>query len=194
MEKSGDGKWHEVEDADAHGEEYKEYDQTVIGRALVLSKLEDAAMLRATMSEESFVDAEHSYVDVAGAFDKRINDLIDEWRRHVQDAASKPSWKTPEEFDAAVDTVVSKVTSYMETLEAKQVELSHDRKRKRAAEDDDVWEPTQEEVKEKKRRIDNEAETSGTNENPGEKRRTRSMAQAQRGDVEDLQAGGSEAE
>jgi hypothetical protein len=156
--------------------------------------LEDAAMLRATMSEESFVDAEHSYVDVAGAFDRRINDLIDEWRRHVQDAASKPSWKTREEFDAVVDTVVSKVTSYMETLEAKQVELSHERKKKWAAENDDVWEPTQEELKEKKRRIDNKAGTSGTNASPGEKRCTRSMAQAQRGNVEDLQAGGSAAE
>ena len=142
VEKSGDGKWHEVEDADAYGEEYKNYDQTVIGRALVLSKLEEAAMLRATMSEESFVDAEHSYVDVAGAFDRRINDLIDEWRRHVQDAESKPSWETPKEFDAAVDTVVSKVTRYMETLEAKQVELSPERKKKQAAENDDVWEPT----------------------------------------------------
>jgi hypothetical protein len=45
VEKSGDGKWHEVEDVDSYGEEYKKYDQTVFGRALVLSKLEEAAML-----------------------------------------------------------------------------------------------------------------------------------------------------
>jgi hypothetical protein len=45
VEKLGDGKWHEVEDADAYGEEYKKYDWTVIGRALVFSKLEEAAML-----------------------------------------------------------------------------------------------------------------------------------------------------
>jgi hypothetical protein len=37
-----------VEDADTYGEEYKKYNRTVIGRALVLSKLEEAAMLRAT--------------------------------------------------------------------------------------------------------------------------------------------------
>jgi hypothetical protein len=39
VEKSGDGKWHEVEDVDACREEYKKYDRTVIGRALILSKL-----------------------------------------------------------------------------------------------------------------------------------------------------------
>jgi hypothetical protein len=51
VEKSGDGKWHEVDDADAYGEEYKKYDRTVIGRALVLLKLEEATMLWATTSE-----------------------------------------------------------------------------------------------------------------------------------------------
>jgi hypothetical protein len=146
------------------------------------------------MSEESFVDAEHSYVDVAGAFDRRINDIIDEWRRHVVQDGSKLSWEAPKEFDAVVDRMVSKVTRCMETLEAKQVELGPDRKKKRAAESDNGWEPTQEELKEKKRRIDNKAGTSGTNASPGEKRCTRSMVQAQRGNVEDLQAGGSEAE
>jgi hypothetical protein len=60
VEKSRDGKWHEVEDADAYGEEYKKYDRTMIGRALVLSKLEEATMLRATTSEESFAVVKHS--------------------------------------------------------------------------------------------------------------------------------------
>jgi len=193
VEKSGDGKWHEVEDADAYGEEYKEYDHTVIGRALVLSKLEEAAMLRATTSEESFVDAEHSYVDVAGAFDRRINDVIDHWRRHVGEAESN-SWKIPKEFDAAVDTVVSKVTRYMETFKAKEVELGLERKKKRAVENDDVWEPTQDELKAKKRCIDNEAGTSGMIVSPSEMRCTRSRAQALKDNVEDLHVGRSEAE
>jgi hypothetical protein len=75
-EKSGDGKWHDVEDVDAYGEEYKKYDPTVIGRALVLSKLEEAAMLQATTSEESFTVVKCSYVDAAGAFDKRMANVI----------------------------------------------------------------------------------------------------------------------
>ena len=76
MEKSGDGKWHEVEDRDAYGEEYKKYNWMVIGRVLVLSKLEEAAMLRATTSEESFVVVKHSYVDALGVFDKKMADVI----------------------------------------------------------------------------------------------------------------------
>jgi hypothetical protein len=60
VEKSGDGKWHEVEDADAYGEEYKKYNRMVIGRALVLSKLEEGAMFWATTSEESFMGAKCS--------------------------------------------------------------------------------------------------------------------------------------
>jgi hypothetical protein len=93
VEKSGDGKWHEVEDADTYGEEYKKYDRMVIGRALVLLKLEEATMLRATTSEESFTVVKRSYVDAAGVFDKRMADVIYQWRRHLQDAESE-SWKT----------------------------------------------------------------------------------------------------
>jgi hypothetical protein len=65
----------------------------VIGRALVLSKLEEAAMLRATTLEESFVVAKRSYVDAAGTFDKNMADVIYQWKRHLQDAESE-SWKT----------------------------------------------------------------------------------------------------
>ena len=104
---------------------------------LVLSKLEEATMLWATTSEESFVDVENFYVDVASAFNRRINDVIDHLRRHIEDVESK-SWKTPKEFDAALDTVVSKMTRYMETFKAKEVEFSLERKKKRAAENDDV--------------------------------------------------------
>ena len=93
MEKSGDGKWYKVEDIDADGEEYKKYDQMVIGRALVFLKLEEVAMLQATTSEESFVAAKHSYMDVAGTFNKRMAIVIYHWRRHVEDTESK-SWKT----------------------------------------------------------------------------------------------------
>ena len=91
MEKLRNGKWHEVEDAGVYGKEYKKYDRTVIGRALVLSKLEEASML-ATISKESFAVVKHSYVDEATAFDKRMADVIYQWRHHLEDAESK-LWK-----------------------------------------------------------------------------------------------------
>jgi hypothetical protein len=98
-----------VEDADAYGEEYKKHDRTVIGRALVLSKLEEAAMLRATTSEESFAGVKCSYVNAAGTFDKKMADVIYQYKHHLEDAESE-SWKTQKGCDGIVDMVVNKVT------------------------------------------------------------------------------------
>jgi hypothetical protein len=81
------------------------------------------------LTTESFTVVKHSYVDAAGAFDKRMVDVIYQWRRHLQDAESK-SWKTQKGCDGVVDMVVSKVTRYMETFKAKEVELNPERKRK----------------------------------------------------------------
>jgi hypothetical protein len=192
VEKSGDGKWHKVEDIGAYGEEYKKYGQIVIGRALVLLKLEEATMLWVTTSEESFMGAKCSYVDAAGAFDKRMADVIYHWRRHLHDVELE-LWKTKKGNDGAVDIVDSKVTRYMETFKAKEVELNPDRKRKHEAENDYVWKP-EDELKDKKRRIDKEVETHGTIVNPSEMRFTCSRAQAMKDSVEDLEARRSEPE
>jgi hypothetical protein len=192
VETSGDGKWHEMEDADAYGEEYKKYNRTVIGRALVLLKLEETAMLRATTSEESFAGVKCSYVDATGAFDKRMADVIYQWRRHLEDAELE-SWKTQKRCDGIVDMVVNKVRRYMEMYKAKEVELSLDRKRKQEAENDDVWE-LEDELKDKKRHINKEVGTRGTIVNPSEMRFTRSRAQAMKDSVEDLEARRSEPE
>ena len=72
MEKLGNDKWYKVEDVDAYGEEYKKYNWIVINRALVLFKLEEATMLWATISEESFVGVKCSYVDATGKFNKMM--------------------------------------------------------------------------------------------------------------------------
>ena len=65
----------------------------MIGRILVLSKLEEVAMVWTTTSEESFLGIKCSYVDAAGAFNKRMADVIYQQRCHLEDAESK-SWKT----------------------------------------------------------------------------------------------------
>jgi hypothetical protein len=192
VEKSGDGKWHKVEDIGAYGEEYKKYGQIVIGRALVLLKLEEATMLWVTTSEESFMGAKCSYVDAAGAFDKRMADVIYHWRRHLHDVELE-LWKTKKGNDGAVDIVDSKVTRYMETFKAKEVELNPDRKRKHEAESDDIWEP-EEELKHNKRHIDMEAKACGTIMNPNQMRCTCSKMLALKNRVEDQEACRSEEE
>jgi hypothetical protein len=89
--------------------------------------------------------------------------------------------------------MTSKVTRYMESFKAKEVELSPDRKRKQEAENDDVWEP-EEELKHKKCYIDKEVEARSTIMNPSELRCIRSRALALKDNVEDLEAHRSEPE
>jgi hypothetical protein len=129
VEKAEDGKWHEVEEANVYGKEYSKYACTVIGRALVLSKLEEAAKLRATMSEESFKDEKCSYVIAAGVFDKRMGDVIYFWRYHLCDAESELRKKLRRNDDT-VYIVVGRVTRCMEMYIAKEVELYANCKRK----------------------------------------------------------------
>jgi hypothetical protein len=154
--------------------------------------LEEAAMLQATMSDDSFVGVKCSYVDAAGAFDKRMADVIYQWRRHLEDAESE-SWKIQNGCDGVVDIVVSKVTRCMETFKAKEVELSLERKKKQEVENDDVWEP-EDEMKDKKRRIDKEVGTRGTIVNPSKMQCTHTRALAMKDCVEDLRAHRSEPE
>jgi hypothetical protein len=118
VEKVGDGKWHKVEEAYIFGEDYKKYNRTVIGWALVLSKLEEATKLWATMSEESFKGAKCSYVDAAGAFDKKMGDVIYHWRCHLCDAKLE-WWKTLRGNDDTMYTMAGRVTRYIETFMAK---------------------------------------------------------------------------
>jgi hypothetical protein len=65
-----------VEDADIYGEEYMKYNRTLIGRALVLFELEEAAKFWGTILEESYKDAKCSNMDAAGVFDKKMGDVI----------------------------------------------------------------------------------------------------------------------
>ena len=64
-----------------------------------------------------------------------------------------------------MDMVVSKVTRYMETFKAKEVELSLECKTKQEAENDDAWE-SGDKMNYKKRRIDKEVGIRGTIVNP----------------------------
>jgi hypothetical protein len=79
------------------------YDSTLIGRELVLSKLEEATKLWATMLEESFKDAKCSYVDATDSCDKKMGDVINFWRSHLHNVESG-SWKKLLEND---DTFIS---------------------------------------------------------------------------------------
>jgi hypothetical protein len=86
-----------------------------------------------------------------------------------------------------VDIVVNKVTRYMVTFKAKEVELNSDRKRKQEAESDDIYE-AEEELKNKKHCIDMKVKAHGTIMNPSQMRYIRSRTLALKDGVEDQEA------
>jgi len=137
VNKGADNTWHEINDV-VYGEEYSKYDHSLIGRALVLSKLEEAARLHVAMSEDMFVDEDNFYTDIVGAFNKRINDVIDNWRHHMHSNSS-----TLVNDDDVVNLVVGRVNKFMKVLMAKQVDFKTIRKGKQKMDSDDNWEPSQ---------------------------------------------------
>ena len=89
------------------------------------------------MTEDMFVDEENSYADVVGAFDKRINEVIETWRRHM--LANPTSMSTAFlNNEEVVGLVVGRVNKFMEVFKAKEVDLNSTRKGKRRTDSDRV--------------------------------------------------------
>lgn len=75
---------HEVTGDFEFDEEYKKYDRTPIGRALVLAKLEEAAKLRTSTTEEDFKDADCDFLLARQKYEKRIVDATSRWRSSLE--------------------------------------------------------------------------------------------------------------
>jgi hypothetical protein len=122
------------------------------------------------MLKESSMDAECSYVDAVGAFEKRMGDFISFWRSHLYNAESE-LWKKLKEKDDIVNTAVVWVTRFIRIYITKEVDLSAKRKKKQKAKSDDIWE-LEEEMKLKKLIIDLEVEAGGTIINASQRQNT----------------------
>ena len=171
--KREDGSWHEVEDDIEFGEEYKKYNHTVVGRALFLAKLEEAAKQRSSTDEASFKDVGCCYWDAVHAFDRRIGDVIQYWRNMLE----KPQEKlliSLEENDAFVNKVVERIEKAMEVFAAKKVDPSGKRKRDDGNDSDDSW---QSEMHREIVAIDREYEEGGRIARPSQRPLTRSRTQ-----------------
>ena len=110
VEKREDGSWHKVEDAIDFGKEYENYNRTPVGRALFLTKLEEAARLRCSIDEASFANVGCDYWDAVSAFDRRIGHVIGYsiWRNVLLNPEAK-LLLCFEENDAIVTKVVDGV-------------------------------------------------------------------------------------
>ena len=176
VEKGDDGSWHEVEDDIVFGEEYKKYNRTLVGRALFLSKLEEAAKVRSSVDEASFKDVGCCYWDAVHAFDRRIGEVIEYWRNKLQ----KPHEElliSFQENDEFVKKVVGRVEKAMEILAAKRVDLGGKRKRDDGSDSDDSWES---EMRTEIAAIDREYEGGGRIARRSQRPQTRSRTERER--------------
>ena len=173
IEKREDGTWHEVEDGIRLGDEYKKYNCTPVGRALVLAKLEEAAKLRVSTKEDSFEDVECSYWDASQAFDRRIGDVIGYWRNVLE----KPEGEllvSFEDNDAFVKKVVERIEKAMAIFAEKKVDPGGKRKRDDGNDSNDSWGL---ELHSEIAAVDREYEEGGRIARASQRPRTRSRAQ-----------------
>ena len=70
----------EVEHALEVNEQYGAYNHTLMDRALFLSKLEEATQVCAFVDVDGKSTTKHEDIDVAMAFDRRIDEIITQWR------------------------------------------------------------------------------------------------------------------
>ena len=140
VKKGPDGNWVEVEDTKEFNEQYSVYNHVLIGRALFLSKLEEAAKVRALVEIDGPTNTEHALVDVAGAFDKRMADIIVQWRAFMLEG-DRPSKLQFKDDDEAVNAMVDRVDAALRALTAGEVDLTLMRKKKRKVQEEEDYSP-----------------------------------------------------
>ena len=140
VKKGPDNKWVTVEPTVEFKEQYKAYNHALIGRALILSKLEEAAQVCALVDLDGESSTGNTLVEVAGAFDRRMVDIITTWRDFILDGL-RPSWLYNKDDDDSVNAMVDRVDHALRALRAQEVDLSPKRKQKRKMEDEDDYSP-----------------------------------------------------
>ena len=150
-----DGTRDEVEQDFVELEEYKKYDQTLVRRALVLTKLEEAICYRHTFIEESFKDYELDYWNQLEKIDDALDKKIFDWRRALRDKGGM-SLRSCDNIDNIVHETVAKIERAMEIWEGKNGKCGKNkRKTIDVYEEDPQWgndNPRQEEAMEEQLR------------------------------------------
>jgi len=83
VQKGLDRNWVEVERIKEFNEQYGSYNHILIGRAFFLSKLEEAVEIHVLVNVNGLSTTNHALVDVAKAFDRKIVEIITQWRHFL---------------------------------------------------------------------------------------------------------------
>ena len=173
VEKREDGSYHEITDDIELHESYKKYDHTLIGRALVLAKLEEAAKLRISMKDESFEEADINFWDALQIYVKHIDDAISHWRTSLENPTPELLMSITAE-ESFVNDVVAQIESAMDVFRSKKVDPGKKRKRGDGNESDDSWRSGH---NREIAAVDREYEEGGRIAHASQRPRTRSTAQ-----------------
>ena len=136
VEKGEDGTWKAQTKSAKFVEQYKSYDHTLIGRALMLNKLEEAAKVRHDVDVDGISKSSQALVDVARTFDKRVTDIIHEWRSLII-SHDRPSMMYLRDYEEIVSAIIEKLNNALTILKEHEVDLPCKHNRKKKHEDDD---------------------------------------------------------
>jgi len=125
-----------VEHIQKFNEQYRLYNYILIGRALFLSKVEEIAEVHVLVNINGLSTTNHALMDVAKAFDKRMVEIIIQWR-HFLVGGEQSAWLYKKDDNEAVNVLVDKVNVTLRALKAHEVHLSPYRKNKQKCEDND---------------------------------------------------------
>jgi hypothetical protein len=123
--------------------QYEGYNHDLIGRALVLSKLEEAAKVRCRVDLDQILTQDHKMEDVAGAFDRRMDDVIGKWRNYLggENAGGDLNQFYVKSEDEEIQKLLEEVACAVRALQECEVELSPKRKNKRKITEEDDHSP-----------------------------------------------------
>ena len=125
-----DDKWVEVELPLGFREQYEAYNHVPIGRALFLSKLEEAASICVHVEMDGESNKGDSFVEVARAFDRRMADIIGQWRAFLLEGVTTGRTLYSPSDDEVVNGMVNQVDAALRALKAIDVDLTPKRKQK----------------------------------------------------------------
>jgi hypothetical protein len=156
VRKEANGNWIEVEFTEEFNEQYGKYNHALVGRALFLSKLEEAAKVRSNLPIlDGIPYTEQRVQDLARNFDKNMKEVLFEWRTFLLEREGKghPQWFTMQDDDHGIDLLVQRVDAHLRAYHGEDVDFSSKKKMKRKMEDEDDHSP---ETKRQFQRVDME--------------------------------------
>ena len=119
--------WWQVEQNPEVIKQFEGYNTDLIGRALILSKLEEAAQVRSMVDLYRKSTTENKMEVIAKAFDTRMNQVISKWRSYLGEG-DNPIWLHVKCEDEMIKKLMDDVDCAVMTLKDHEVDITPKKK------------------------------------------------------------------